>query len=183
MLQATIVTTHAELGQIHRLNHDNLKQNVPLAERKQQGFVTWLYPVPLLEQMHALAPSVIVKDSDAVIGYALVTLKEAVAFHADLKTMMHNLQPLFYGGRPLFSCNFYCMGQICIHKAYRGRGVFSMLYQKHREIYRTSYQLLVTEISSSNQRSMKAHENVGFKILHTYADKSDEWAVVVWDWK
>ena len=181
MLQATIVTKEDELIQIHHLNQQNLKQNLSPGEIQKEGFVTWLYSVELLQQMHTLASSVIVKENDVVMGYALVTLKEAAVFHPDLQIMIDNLQPLSYQDKPLFSYDFYCMGQVCIHKDYRGKGVFNMLYQKHKEIYSIKYQLLVTEISASNIRSQKAHENVGFKTTYTYQDKIDEWRVVLWD--
>jgi L-amino acid N-acyltransferase YncA len=75
------------------------------------------------------------------------------------------------------------MGQICVDKAYRGKGVFELLYQKHREIFEKSYDFIVTEISTRNTRSLRAHEKVGFKTIHTYRDSMDEWNVVVWDWR
>lgn len=174
MLQATIVTTEKELIQIHQLNRENLKQNLSPEERQKEGFVTWLYSIELLQQMHALAPSVIVKDRDVLIGYALVALQETKSFHIDLQIMIDNLQSLLYNQKPLFSYNFYCMGQICIHKDYRGKEVFNMLYQKHKEMYSIKYDLVVTEISTSNFRSQKAHEKLGFKTIHTYRDKVDE---------
>ncbi len=40
--------------------------------------------------MHDLLPSIIVKDSEEVVGYALTTPKEAAAFHTDLKGMIEN---------------------------------------------------------------------------------------------
>jgi len=183
MLHATTVTKEDELIQIHHLNQQNLKQNLSPGEIQTEGFVTWLYSMELLQQMHTLAPSVLIKENDMVVGYALVTLKEAAVFHPDLQIMMDNLQPLSYQGKPLFSYDFYCMGQVCIHKDYRGKGLFNMLYQKHKDLYCIKYNLIVTEISASNPRSQKAHENVGFKTIHTYHDKIDEWAVVVWDWR
>lgn len=182
MLHATTVTKEEELNEIYRLNQQNLKQHLSAEEKQKEGFVTWLYSPRLLRQMHGLAPSVIVKDGNAVVAYALVTPKEAGAFHPDLQAMVDNLGPLFYKDQPVFTYDFYCMGQVCIHKDYRGRGVFNMLYQKHKEIYSTKYNLLVTEISSSNLRSQRAHEKVGFTTIHSYRDSLDEWNVVVWDW-
>lgn len=183
MLHTTIVTTKDELVQIHQLNQLNLKQNLSEKEKKEEGFVSWLYSMELLEQMHKLAPSVIVKDGDSVVAYALVTLNEVGEFHPDLQTMITNLQPLYYKGKPLFQYSFYCMGQICIDKNYRGKGVFNNLYQHHKSIYQNQFDLLVTEISTSNPRSQKAHEKVGFETIHNYRDVMDEWNVVVWDWQ
>lgn len=182
MLKATIVTTEEELIQIHQLNQRNLKTNVSAETQKQQGFVTWLYSMELLRKMHALSPGIIVKDEEQVIAYALTTLKESKEFHPDLETMFIHLQAVKYKGKPLGFYNFYCMGQICVVENYRGKGVVNMLYQKHREIYSSQYEFLLTEISTSNHRSMKAHEKIGFRTIYTYTDMMDEWNVVVWDW-
>ncbi len=183
MICATEVTTDDEIIQIHKMNQQNLKANISKQVQDDEGFVSWLYPVSLLQQMHNIAPSIIVKDDDTVIGYALVTPIEVSSFHPDLKMMIDNLETILYKNKPLSSYSYYVMGQVCIDKAYRGKGIFKMLFQKHKEIYTDKYQLLVTEISTKNLRSQKAHEKVGFTTIYTYRDASDEWNVVVWDWR
>ncbi|MGI8582905.1 MAG: GNAT family N-acetyltransferase [Chitinophagaceae bacterium] len=183
MLYATEVTTDDELVQINKLNRQNLKTALSKQEQEDQGFVTWLYSMSLLQQMHAIAPSIIVKDGDAVVGYALVTPIEAGSFHADLKTMIDNLETLSYKDKPLPSYSYYVMGQVCFAQNYRGKEIFNMLFQKHKVIYSDKYELLITEISTKNYRSQKAHEKVGFTTIHTYSDAFDEWNVVVWDWR
>jgi ribosomal protein S18 acetylase RimI-like enzyme len=182
MLEATIVTKKDELYQVHGLNLQNLKQNHRAAERDEEGFVSWLYSRELLEQMHELAPSVIVRDGERVVAYALTTVKEASAFHPDLETMFRNLENVQYKGRPLSSHHYYCMGQICVAKGYRGLGIVNMLYRKHQELYAPYYDFILTEISTSNPRSQKAHEKAGFHTIYSYRDAMDEWNVVVWDW-
>ena len=182
MLYATEITSENELLQIHELNRENLKGNVSQQEQEEQGFVTWLYPASLLQQIHKLAPSIIVKNNDKVVGYALVTPIEAGSFHPDLQTMIDNLETLEYEGKPLSSYSYYIMGQVCIDKEYRGKGIFKMLFQKHKQLYSSTYELIVTEISTTNYRSQKAHEKIGFTTIHTYSDPLDEWNVVVWDW-
>jgi len=183
MLPATTVRNKNELVQIHYLNQANLKQNLSVVEQKEQGFVTWLYSIELLEQMHRLAPSIIVKDGNKVAGYALTTLREASAFHHDLKQMFRNLQQVKYRNKLLSCFRFYCMGQICVAKEYRGKGIVNSLYQKHKEVFGDQYDFVLTEISTANQRSLKAHEKVGFENIYTHLDKMGEWSVVVWDWK
>lgn len=182
MLKATIVTTEEELFQIHELNQQNLKQNLDKEARYRKGFVTWLYSIELLQKMHNLSPSIIVKDDTKVVGYALTTLKEAKSFHPDLDIMFRNLQSVQYKNRALSSYGFYCIGQICVSEEYRGKGIVNMLYQKHKEVYGKHYDFLLTEISTSNSRSLKAHQRIGFQTIYTYKDAMDEWNVVVWDW-
>ena len=183
MLLATTVQSHEELQQISMLNKQNLRENLSDSERSAEGFLSWNYPFELLLQMHHLAPSIIVKDRTRVAGYALTTLREAGAFHPELEKMFQQISGLFYREKPILSWRFYCMGQICVHPDFRGLGLVPMLYAKHREVYRHRFDLLVTEISSANPRSMKAHLKAGFQKIYTYPDQNDEWNVVVWDWK
>lgn len=182
MLKAGLVETKEELVQIHRLNGENLKQHLTAEELKEEGFVTWLYSLELLEQLHQLAPSVVVKDGERVVGYALTTLREAATFQTDLEEMFANFSKVTYKGKSLFDYRFYCMGQICVDKAYRGKGIVGMLYQKHKEVYGPQYDFILTEISTANPRSQKAHERVGFRTIYQHVDAMDEWNVVVWDW-
>ena len=182
MLYATEVTTEDELAQVNKLNQLYHKVNLTKLEQAEEGFLSWLYPVSLLQQMHNIAPSIIVKDDENVVGYALVTTIESGRFHHDLRVMIDNIETLTYKDKTLSSYSYYIMGQVCIDKDYRGKGIFSMLFQKHKEIYKGKYKLLVTEISTRNLRSQKAHEKVGFTTIHTYNDALDEWNVVAWDW-
>lgn len=183
MLKATIVTTEDELQQIHHLNQQNLKQNLDKEAQKLEGFVTWLYSLDLLKEMHQLSPSIIVKEEKKITGYALTALKESKAFHPDLKNMFSNLEAIQYKNQLLSSFRFYCMGQICVAKEFRGKGIVNMLYQKHKEVYSELYDFLLTEISTNNPRSLKAHEKIGFESIYTYKDSVDEWNVVIWNWK
>jgi hypothetical protein len=183
MLSATIVSTKDEIAAIHHLNQLNLKQNLSVNEQHQEGFVTWLYSLELLEQIHELSPSVIVKDGQTLAGYALTTPIEARDFHPDLNDMFENLKQVTYNGHPLFSYSFYCMGQICIAKEYRVKGVVNLLYNKHKELYSNDYDFILTEISTKNYRSLIAHKKVGFKSIYNHTDATDNWDVVLWDWK
>src|SRR4051812_30178293 len=182
MLNTTLVTSMNELHQIQALNQRFLKKNISVKEREAEGFLSWLYSIELLKAMHDLAPSIIVKEAENVVAYALVTLKEASSFHRDLGQMFLYLEPVLYKGHPLSTYNYYCMGQICVAEGFRGRGIVPMLYQKHREVYGSQYDFILTEISTANPRSLKAHEKTGFETIHTYRDHMDEWNVVVWDW-
>lgn len=183
MLTITTVSDVNELQQIHQLNRKNLKSNVSLLEQQQEGFVTWAYPLDLLEKMHELAPSVIIKDKDAVVGYALTALNKARVFHKELDSFLHSLEGIKYKMKPLSAYNFYCMGQICIDKEYRGRGLVNALYQKHKELYGNKYDFILTEISPRNERSLNAHTKIGFTPIHRFSDDHGEWDIVVWDWQ
>jgi GNAT superfamily N-acetyltransferase len=180
---ATIVTSDDELKQIVELSNKNLRANIPEEEHNTQGFTSWSYSLDLLRQLNAQQPHVIVKDNDKVIGYALVAMKSAVQFHPDLKTMIDLLESIIYKGKKLSAYHYYVIGQICVDHAYRGKGVFRMLYQEHKKLFERDHDFLITEISPTNIRSIRAHESVGFKTIYTHKDAVDKWNVVLWDWK
>jgi len=71
-------------------------------------------------------------------------------------------------------------GQVCVDKDFRGRGLIGELYRKTRDLVGESYQFCVTEISTRNIKSMKAHQKMGFEILGVYNDGLEDWNLVVW---
>lgn len=183
MLYATTVQHEEELKQILQLQQENLKQNVDETEKQSQGFVTMLHDLDILQKMHAVAPSVIIKDDDTVVAYALTMLHACRAFFPPLEPMFENFERISWHGKPLYGYRFYSMGQICVGKPYRAIGLVNMLYQHHKKTYSDQFDFIVTEISTSNQRSLNAHKRVGFEIVNTYVDDVDEWNVVLWDWR
>lgn len=182
MLLATTVSREDELQQIIALQQRNLIANIDEHEMQSQGFVTMHFSLPFLQSLHALAPSVVVKDRDKVAGYAIVVMPEGRNVYVELETMYNSLGSAFWKGKNLAEYRYYLMGQICVDKPYRGQGVFEMLYHKHRDLYRNQFEFILTEISMRNHRSMRAHERVGFIPIHTHTDALDNWAVVIWDW-
>lgn len=182
MLQTTITQSTEDLKQILQLQRENLPDNIDAIEMQSQGFVTIHHDLNTLQQMHRLAPSVIIKNDSSVIAYALTMLKECRQLIPDLEPMFVLFDKLSWENKPLKDYRYYVMGQICIAKAFRGQGLFEQLYQQHKKIYNTQYDLFITEISVRNHRSLRAHEKIGFKKIHTHQDELDNWKVVAWDW-
>jgi L-amino acid N-acyltransferase YncA len=163
-----------DIPAILRLQRENLEAAVPAGEARDQGFVTVVHDEATLRHMHALAPSVVAEVDGVLAGYALTMLSEARSFVPVLQPMFAQLDRLELG-------RFYVRGQICVGKPFRGSGVFDALYQGHRELYQDRFAEIVTEIALRNTRSMRAHERVGFRVVHRYRDATDDWAVVAWD--
>ena len=182
MFSASLTTTTEELEQILDLQEQNLRHHVDEIEMKSQGFVTIHHDLSTLRLMHDLAPTVIIKDNDQVVAYALTMLKECRELIPDLETMFALLDQLYWNDKPLNDYRYYVMGQVCVSKPYRGMGLFDELFRHHKKIYGQRFDLFITEIATRNVRSMRAHERVGFKTIHIHRDELDEWAVVGWDW-
>ena len=182
MLFSSLVSTTDELQQILQLQQQNLRQHVDEAQMKSQGFVTLQHDLKILQQMHGLAPSVIIKDHEQVVAYALTMLRECRQLIPDLESMFASLDQLYWNNKPLNDYRFYVMGQVCVAGSYRGQGLFDELFSHHKKIYQSQFDLFITEIATRNTRSVRAHERVGFKTIHTHRDELDEWIVVGWDW-
>ena len=183
MLHSTLTSTTEDLQQILQLQQENLIANIGDNEMHSQGFVTLHHDLNILKQMHELAPTVIIKDDDKVVAYSLTMLQECRPLMPDLEPMFSLLDQLIWNNKLLTEHSFYVMGQVCIAKQYRGKGLFDELYRHHKKMYRAQFELFITEISTSNHRSIRAHERVGFKTIDIHRDELDEWAVVGWDWE
>jgi GNAT superfamily N-acetyltransferase len=183
MYVATTVGSDRELEQILQLQQQNLKQFISQEEKDSQGFLTMQFNLPMLQQLHALAPSIIIKEEDQVVAYAMTLTLEGRQAYPDLEPMFVNFEKLQWQGKSLYDYRFYVMGQICVSKEHRSKGLFDELYQHHKTVYSPHYDFIITEISTSNYRSLQAHKRVGFETIYTYEDAMDTWNVVVWDWR
>ena len=179
----TTVSTDEELQQISVLNQLNLKKNISAKEISEEGFVSWEYDFDLLKAIHHFSPSIIAKENNKVVGYALVAPKTAATVHPELAALLPQIEPLVYNNRPLSAYNYYLMGQVCIDKNYRGLTLFDKMFALHKTVYQPQFDFVVTTISTQNIRSLKAHERVGFKIIHEIADRMGNWFLVVWNWE
>ena len=172
-----------ELEQILILQQKNLARNITGEEAMEQGYVTVIHTADQLQKMHELAPAIIAKDDETVVGYALSMPVSCSALIPVLEPMFASIENLVYKGIPLKSTKYYVMGQICIDKDFRGQGIFDRLYEGHKKNYGQEYDCIVTEVATRNTRSLRAHQRVGFVTIHNYTDETDDWEVMVWDWK
>jgi hypothetical protein len=164
------------------LQKNNLPGSLTEEQKASQGFVTVQHDLSLLRSMNASARQVIARHDDKVVAYALVMRPEIKYMVPVLMPMFELLNTLYYKGTSLVQTKYYVMGQICVDENYRGAGVFDGLYKKHREVYAKEYDHCITEVSTRNLRSMKAHLRCGFKTIHTFRDVTDEWNILLWDW-
>jgi ribosomal protein S18 acetylase RimI-like enzyme len=178
----TTIASDDDVRQVLDLQQVNLSTKVSADVAASQGFVTVQHNFDLLKQMNEAIPQVIAKDGDQVVGYALVMLPAFQDLIPVLKPMFVLFDSLDFRGKKISEYRYYVMGQICVAEGYRGVGIFDGLYQHHRELYRMQFDFVATEIASRNTRSIRAHERVGFKTIHTFQDETDHWEIVVWDW-
>ena len=181
MVQITQAKTTADLLGILTLQQQNLAAQLSPEEAREQGFVTIVHDLDILRRMNDAAPHTIAKDGDQVVGYALTTLPQFRADIPFLESLFERLDYLQWQGKPFREVAYFIMGQVCVAKDYRGMGVFDRLYRGLQEFHAGQFEVVVTDISSRNTRSLRAHERVGFETLQKFSVESGElWVVVAW---
>lgn len=164
------------------LQRVNLKANISEEQRIKEGFVTVSHDEVLLEEMQSYLPQVIAVEGEKVIGYALSMVRELAFRIPVLIPMFQTIDTLSYQGNMLKDSHYYIMGQICIEEKFRGKGIFRELYQQHKKNNSNQYEYLITEVSTRNLRSLRAHQKLGFQNIYQYRDSTDEWNILLWDW-
>jgi GNAT superfamily N-acetyltransferase len=178
-----IAHTTAHFEQILDLQQQNHYSSVSAEQQEQDGFVFASHNLELLQLMAQSVPQVIALAGGKVVGYNL-------AMTAAMEQVLPSLAPMFaefkrwsYAGKPLMDYQFIVGGQVCVDTAFRGRGLIKQLYQQTRDLAGAGYEMCVTEISTRNVNSLKAHQRIGFDVIGVYNDGLENWNLVVWPFK
>jgi len=168
------VREHHELQEILALQQKNLLGNVPEMTKHSEGFVTVSHTLALLDRMNQVCPHIIAKYKGKVVGYAL-------CMHPDFSSEVALLQPMFRVIEEVLprEQSFVVMGQVCIAKAYRGKGVFRGLYNHMKKVLAADFNVIVTEVDVRNSRSLQAHLAIGFKTIKKYQSDGKDWYLIV----
>jgi len=182
MIQIKCVTKDSELEAIQALQRANLRRHLSEPEAANEGFLIAEYSLDFLRRMHENHPSVIAVDGDQLAGYALVTTKAARDGHPLLNDLCNQIDQLTYNNRPLKGASYVLVGQLCVEKCHRGKGLVQQMYGLFRESLQRDYDYGITDVARANQRSLQAHLKTGFRVIHTIQFEGLEWDVILWDW-
>lgn len=176
--------TAEDLADIISLQKENLRKNLTDTEVQAQGFVTVCHTLSDLEKLNHHEKSLVIKNQDRVVGYILAMTKNSRSDIPILIPMFQIFDGIYFKGKVVSDYNYMVVGQVCIGKDYRGLGIFDKAYAAYRSLFKDKYDFTITEIATTNQRSIQAHKRAGFTEIHRYTDANDtEWSIVVWDWK
>ena len=166
-----------ELEQIRTLQLQNSSESISSEEKLQEGFVTVQHSVALLEQMNSACAHIIAKEGEKVVGFALVMLSN---FRNEIEVLI----PMFerIDGLVPKDKTYVIMGQVCVDKNYRKQGIFRGLYDFYGTQLQHEFDFLITEVAAINQRSMNAHESIGFKMIDSYEEDGINLNIMLWDW-
>lgn len=183
MIEFTRTETKQDLWGILALQKENLIQNISAEEKETQGFVRVQHSIEDMESLHSIEPHIIAKDGHLVAAYCLAMTKHSREDIPMLIPMFEQFEKLDFKGKKASEYNYMSVGQVCVGKDYRGQGIFQRLYETYRDTFREKYEFAITEVSTQNLRSLKAHQKIGFEVVKTFKDEFEEWAIVIWDWR
>ncbi|SEA85156.1 GNAT family N-acetyltransferase [Pedobacter hartonius] len=183
MLITKFVSEDEELVQIAALSLENSPSMVPDELKEKEGYVTWNYPIEDLRVLHQISPSIIVKDGDKVVAYVVILLQESEEVYKPLKDLLDLLRSITYQGKSVFDYKIYMLGQDCVHRDYRGKGVIKLLFDFQKEHFASRFELGLSAISVHNPLSQKVHERLGAQTIYVLPVESDTWNIVAWDWR
>jgi len=179
----TTSKTDQDLHQILDLQKKNLARSLSQEEINREGFVTVHHSFAGLKQMNSYEQSVIAKENDIVVAYLLAMTQQSKYDIPILAPMFEVFNQRVYRGRKISEYNYLVVGQVCVAKEFRGKGILDECYQEYKKRFAKKYDFAITEIARNNLRSMKAHERIGFKTIHQYLESNGtDWNIVVWDW-
>ena len=183
MIVYTTSQNDNDLAGILDLQRNNLASNLPREEIQSQGFVTVLHRLEDLREMNAIEQHIIAKDNDTVVAYLLAMTEKSKFDIPILIPMFEAFETIQYKNKTLSEFNYIVVGQVCVDKKYRGQGVLDKCYELYINTFRRRYDFAVTEIATSNQRSLSAHKRIGFNTIHEYiAPNGETWAIVLLEW-
>ncbi|MDO9375907.1 MAG: GNAT family N-acetyltransferase [Ferruginibacter sp.] len=184
MIIHTTAKTSEDLTGILELQQKNLVKNISPEEASSQGYVSVVHSFEDLKKLNDEEPHQVVQSGSAIVGYILAMTKKAKTDIPLLIPMFGLFDELMFRGKPVSTFNYMVVGQVCIDTGFRGTGLFDECYQAYKKRLSTKYSFAVTAIATSNTRSARAHERMGFSELHRFTDPAGvEWSVVVWDWQ
>ncbi|WP_337043388.1 GNAT family N-acetyltransferase [Emticicia sp. 17c] len=181
----TTVKTDDEVRGILALQQKNLKKNLSPAQIESQGFVTVEHEYDVLKAMNKAQPSVIAKHGEQVVGYCLAMLPKFRNDVPEIRSLFDTIDLIEFENKPLKTFNYVVMGQVCVGEGYRSIGLFDKMYELLRQELSGQYDMCITDISSRNLRSQKAHARIGFRLIKDFHDTelNEIWRVVLWDWR
>jgi hypothetical protein len=183
MILFTTADTEKDLRGILSLQRVNLPGLLSPDEIRSQGFVTVSHSFEDLKKLNEIEKHIVAKDEDKVIAYLLAMTARSKNSIPILFPMFEIFDKVLFRAKLISHYNYIVVGQVCVAKDYRGKGILNEAYNQYKVQFGHKYDFAITEIAITNPRSIKAHKKIGFNEIHKYKDPNEiEWVIVLWDW-
>jgi ribosomal protein S18 acetylase RimI-like enzyme len=112
-----------------------------------------------------------------------VATRKLLGEHDLLDDLFSQIDRQAYRGTRLSESNYVLVGQLCVAKEYRGRGLAGKMYELFKSELSGRFDYCLTDVQVSNPRSIRAHLRSGFQILGELSYGGSPWKIVIWDWR
>ncbi len=153
MITYTVLKSYEDLSVIMMLQESNLLQNLKDAKRRHQRFLTVTYIQNDLKKMDGNEYNIIAKDKNKKVKYVLAMTKNSSSYIPILIPMFECFDKIIHKGKLITDCNYIVVGQVCIDKEYRGKGMLDDSYKAYINNFKNKYDFDITEIATTNIRS------------------------------
>ena len=176
-MKVRLHSTTEDLLQILDLQKRNHKDAISREQAVKEGYVTVRHNMESLSEICGEDGHVIAVYNNEVVGYALTMHSMYAEKIPELIELMEQLRSIEDNQE------FLIMGQLCVAKEWRGKGVVKNMYAHMKDCFVDRYPGIYTEVASDNLRSLKAHIKCGYQVIHTYDNRAGkEWKIVYCDW-
>jgi hypothetical protein len=174
--------TKENLPEIKKLQDINHYRNLTPEQMAKNGFVSLETDIPMLEKILDDNFILIAKSKDNIVGYELpLTLKRANESPL-IVPFVDMLLDITYQGKKISEYKTVIGGQICVVNAHKGAGLAVIMHDKFTDKLAEKYDLLVTEVSNKNMRSITAStKKLGFELVKEYEAEGRQWYVILYD--
>lgn len=176
------LATKHDLSLIENLQKQNHYLAVSDANKAKEGFVSVETDGAMLQRICEEIGIVIAEQDNQIVGYEFPLGLNHAKEISLLKPLMDRLHTITYEQKNLFDYAFVFEGQICIDVSHKGKGIAEALHKRFVQMLRGKYDLIVTEISNQNPRSLHVHTTkLGLKIIDEYAAEGKQWYILLQD--
>lgn len=152
----------ADFKEVVALQDANLV-SVLTEHEKEDGFLSGGFDEVQYAEMNRSGCVIVAYEATELVGFLGAGSLEFNSSYPLPATMIQKLPSINYRGKTLDQYRLCLAGPVCVSKTQRGKGVFQAMYAEMHRIAAKDLELVATLVSTSNHRSVAAHEKVGLE--------------------
>lgn len=171
-----------DLTPIKQLQESSHYSRISEFDKKKEGFVSVKTNFSLLRTIMKEIGILVAEVRGKVVGYELPLGLNHAAKIQLLDPFVKRFTKLKYEHRKIGYYHWVIEGQINVNKAYKGKGIAEELHRNFVDMLKGKYDLIVTEISDQNPRSLHVHtKKLGLKVIDEYKAEGRKWYILLQD--
>ena len=171
-----------DLESIRSLQKANHFSSVDDDHKAEEGFVSVETSIEMLYQLNEDIGIYVAEKAGRIVGYELPLNLQHASQIPLLEPFIARFKTIDYDGKKVSDYKWVIEGQILVAKGEKGQGIVEALHEQFINGLKEKYDLIITEISDQNPRSLHVHTNkLGLKVIEEYAADGRNWYVLAQD--